>query len=84
MRNLEELKKKLEWAIANIKKCYVGDNTINKSKLKDELMFLFSMNYIIQSVENKLITNEEFYKQITDGYVPSPTEPKEEVEACSQ
>ena len=84
MRELEALKGKLKWAIANLKRCYVGDNTLDISKLKDDFMFRLSTTYVNQSVEAGLTTHEEFNRQIADGFVPNPIETKEEAETCSQ
>ena len=78
MRKTEELKKRSEWAIANLQKSYIGDNTINKSNL-DELEYIFSINYIDQAIKNGLFTNEELVEKIKKNFIL-----KEEVELCPQ
>lgn len=78
MRKTEELKKRSEWAIANLQKSYIGDNTINKSNL-DELEYIFSINYIDQAIKNGLLTNEELVEKIKKNFIL-----KEEVELCPQ
>jgi len=78
VRKTEELKKRSEWAIANLQKSYIGDNTINKSNL-DELEYIFSINYIDQAIKNGLLTNEELVEKIKKNFIL-----KEEVELCPQ
>ena len=84
-REMEELKERMTWGLGNLKKCYIGDNTLDKSKLKDELKFSFSMGYVNQAIKNELITNEEVFKYITgEELIAPPIKTEEEEETCSQ
>ena len=74
MRHLEELKEKIEWSLNNLNKCHIGNDSLDRAKLGDSLMFSISMTYVSQAIEKGLITEKEAFERIT----------KTEEEVCSQ
>ena len=77
------VEKRLNWAIENLKKCYVHPDTIVQSKMGDDLKFRFSCHYINQAVKDGLITIDEFMERLKDGIVVEKSK-KMETETCLQ
>ena len=76
LRKMEDLRKRVLWGVENLKKCHVGGGVLDKNKLKDAVMFSFSMHYVSEGVKKGLLESNELYAMITE-------ETKEE-QTCQQ